>query len=83
MNFKKILLNALILLLVLSALMFCISTHAFDDLLNLIGIGVPMWSFLSLIALILIVYKLSSIASVLNDISRKLDQPYYPDDNQE
>lgn len=52
MNIKKILINAFLLLIIAALLMFCIYSHAFDDWLNLIGVGVPMWVFLILILLI-------------------------------
>ena len=40
MNIKKILINAFLLLVIAALLMLCVVSHAFDNWLNLIGVGV-------------------------------------------
>lgn len=73
MNIKKILLNAFLLLIIIGLLMVCVTTHVFDDWLNLIGIGVPMWVFLILVLLIVNVYYQSKILKTLQSFNRSED----------
>lgn len=81
MNIKKILINAGALVVLFVILMFAFSTHSFDNMLNLVGIGVPMWTFLSLVVLIIIAYYLSTAVALLRSINDRLNQPqYYPEE---
>ena len=80
MNFKKIAINSLLLDVLFVLLIFGFSTHAFDGLLDLIGIGAPMWSFLSLVVLIVIAYYLSNVVSLLRSLNERLNQQYYPEE---
>ena len=79
MNFKKIFINALLLLVIAGLLMFFVASHAFDDLLNMIGVGVPMWVFLILILLIVNIYYQSKILKTLQSFN---NQESYPEDDQ-
>lgn len=79
MNVKRILLNAFLLLVIAALLMLCVVSHAFDNWLNLIGIGVPMWVFIVLIVLIVNTYYQKKILDVL----RSMQNPPSYDQEQE
>ena len=68
MNWRRILINAFLLLILCTLLSFMFFTHAFDNWLNLIGIGVPMWVFIVLIVLIVNTYYQKKILDVLRSM---------------
>ena len=67
---KKILVNALLLLVIAGLLMLCVVTHAFDNWLTLIGTGVPMWVFIILILLIVNTVYQAKILKTLQSFTR-------------
>lgn len=67
---KKILVNALLLLIISGLLMLCVVTHAFDNWLTLIGTGVPMWVFIILILLIVNTVYQAKILKTLQSFTR-------------
>ena len=67
---KKILVNALLLLIIAGLLMLCVVTHAFDNWLTLIGTGVPMWVFIILILLIVNTVYQVKILKTLQSFTR-------------
>ena len=67
---KKILVNALLLLIIAGLLMLCVVTHAFDNWLTLIGTGVPMWVFIILILLIVNTVYQAKILKTLRSFTR-------------
>ena len=67
---KKILVNALLLLIIAGLLMLCVVTHAFDNWLTLIGTGVPMWVFIILILLIVNTVYQAKILKTLQSFTR-------------
>ena len=79
MNIKKILLNSFLLLVIAGLLILCVVSHAFDNWLNLIGVGVPMWVFLILILLIVNTYYQAKILKTLQSFNNRDD---YEDDQQ-
>lgn len=80
MNFKKILINGLLLALIIVLLVLCVSTHVFDSWLNLIGVGVPMWVFLILILLIVNTVYQAKILKTLQSFNQR--DEYSEDDPQ-
>ena len=80
MNFKQIIINAFLLVIISSLLVLCVISHAFDDLLNLIGVGVPLWVFLILILLIVNTAYQSKILKTLQSFNNRDD--YTEDDQQ-
>ena len=80
MNIKKILINAFLLLVIAALLMLCVVSHAFDNWLNLIGTGVPMWVFLILILLIVNTVYQAKILKTLQSFNQR--DEYSEDDPQ-
>ena len=80
MNFKKILINGLLLAVIIVLLVLCVSTHVFDSWLNLIGIGVPMWVFLILILLVVNTVYQAKILKTLESFNQR--DSYSEDDQQ-
>lgn len=80
MNIKKILINSFLLLLIAGLLMLCVVSHAFDNWLNLIGVGVPMWVFLILVLLIVNTYYQAKILKTLQSFNNQNND--YEDEQQ-
>lgn len=83
MNVKKILTNAALIVIAGGLIGLCIATHVLDDLFAMIGIGLPMWAFLILIALIVNVVYQAKILQTLRSIRDQgvyVDPPQSPDE---
>ena len=83
MNVKKILTNAVLIVIAGGLIGLCIATHVLDDLMAMIGIGLPVWAFLILIALIVNVVYQAKILQTLRSIHDQgvyVDPPQSPDE---
>lgn len=70
MNYKRILINILLLTVLFVLLMLCFATHTFDGVLDVIAIGMPLWVFLILVLLIANIYYQSQILKTLQSFNR-------------
>ena len=87
MNFLRRFSFVFLLMILLGMVLFGLSEHLFDEILGVIALGQPLWVFVVLILLVVVVHNQNKILSSFNSLQNYFNQPTYnpeeyPEDEQ-